>query len=347
MRISPHGSRGEVLVGLDVVSAPAAAAGSTLPSRALRSPLQRRTPLGRRLKTAAAATEAATISAEEDEAEEEGLPACPDPPNTTEVMLRQASEAVMRAYRDGFTRQTVRLGVDMEFAGDEVLSEYGIKAYAKESTPVVESFAKQLWGGEYMKELKTSMMDEEAATLVYREAENPMMDAAVIYLPGRDLITKPKLFGFFEGMGDRLVVLSNIEQAASNWKVENMGRDFYLVGNEDAGLKVAQVFQEQTYYYYRSLNNNWQLTFFRVYPQPWKIYIEDLDYKTVQIGESETKPSFQQIADWMEEYEEKQGIVAYKKIGKTLKDQQKQGASDFADKNPFEQLKEMLNSENE
>merc|ERR1719401_1179356 len=343
MRISPHGSRGEVLVGLDVVSAPAAAAGSTLPSRALRSPLQRRTPLGRRLKTAAAATEAATISAEEDEAEEEGLPACPDPPNTTEVMVRQAAEAVMRAYRDGFTRQTVRLRVDMDFPGQEVYSEWGIKAYAKESTPVVESFAKKLWGGEYMKDLKTSIMDEEAATLIYREAENPMMDAAVVYLPGRDLVTKPKMFSFFEGMGDRLVVLSNAEQAISNWKVENMGKDFYLAGDADNGLKVAQVFQEQTYYYYQSVNNNWQLTFFRVYPYPWKIFIEDLDYNQVQIGESETKPGWSQIATWMEEYEAEEGIVAYKKIGKTLKDQA--AAAPQNDLNPWDALKEMLSSE--
>lgn len=243
----------------------------------------------------------------------------PSLPTSTEVMCRQAADAVMRAYRDGFTRQTIRLRLDAVYDGQDLYNK-GLGYLLQKALPLVKSFARKLWNGEYVRELKTSIFDEEVGTLVYREAENPMMDAAVFFLPGRDFVISDKFQRFYKNMGDRLVVLANTEQAPANWKVENRGRDFYLVSEANLGYEVSEIFREQSYYYYQLPLNNWQLAYFRAYPHPWEVWIEDLDYNLVKLGESDEKPRYEQIIAWMQEYEEKNDIPPYKKIGKYLKD---------------------------
>lgn len=63
----------------------------------------------------------------------------PDLPNSTEAMCRQAADAVMRAYRDGYTRQAVRLRLDAAYAGQE-----DIRALLKASLPLAKSFAARI-----------------------------------------------------------------------------------------------------------------------------------------------------------------------------------------------------------
>ena len=60
----------------------------------------------------------------------------PELPNSTEAMCRQAADAVMRAYRDGYTRQAVRMRLDAAYAGQEDL-----RALLKASLPLAKSFA--------------------------------------------------------------------------------------------------------------------------------------------------------------------------------------------------------------
>lgn len=167
---------------------------------------------------------------------------------------------------------------------------------------LAEDQATKLWNGESLKAVKTSLVDEDVTTLLYREAENALMDAAVLYLPSREVVASPKFQSFFESMGDRLVVMANTENAAANWRVENKGADFY--DNPDVGLEVCKVFAQQSYYYQLVPINNWQVTFFRAYPFPWELWIEDLNYNLVKLGESEQKPSYDQILAWTEAYEE-------------------------------------------
>ena len=97
----------------------------------------------------------------------------PPIPASPEEMLQQASDAVMRAYRDGKTRQAVRLRLDQLF-DMESLYVKGIEAQRDSpilarrqaafstpqalqlaTVPYMESFAKKLWGGEYLKDIKT------------------------------------------------------------------------------------------------------------------------------------------------------------------------------------------------
>ena len=59
-----------------------------------------------------------------------------------------------------------------------------------------------------------------------------------------------------------------------------------------------------------------QVTFFRSYPFPWELWIEDLDYNLVKLGESEQKPSYEQIVAWTEAYEESAGVKAFQKAGR-------------------------------
>ncbi|CAK9042591.1 unnamed protein product [Durusdinium trenchii] len=249
------------------------------------------------------------------ELEEVSALARPELPNSTEAMCRQAAEAVMRAYRDGYTRQAVRLRLDAAYSGQEDLS-----ALLKASLPLAKSFATKLWNGEYLRQVKTSLVDEDVTTLLYREAENALMDAAVLYLPSREVVTSPKFSNFFQSMGDRLVVVTNPENAAAGWRVENMGADFY--DNSDVGLEICKVFAQQSYYYQLVPINNWQVTFFRAYPFPWELWIEDLNYNLVKLGESETKPNYDQILAWTEAYEESAGVRAFQKVGKLLQDNQ-------------------------
>mmetsp|Transcript_64703 Transcript_64703/g.169442 ORF Transcript_64703/g.169442 Transcript_64703/m.169442 type:complete len:363 (-) Transcript_64703:257-1345(-) len=245
----------------------------------------------------------------------------PSPPNSTEAMCKQAADAVMRAYRDGYTRQTVRLRTDAVYSGDNLYRE-GIQALLTATLPLLQSFTRKLWGGDYLKDVRTSIVDNEVGTLLYREAENALMDASVFFLPGRDLVTSPKMMNFFSSMGDRLVVLANTEQASASWKVENKGKDFYLVSESDVGLRVCETFKQQSYYYYQCPINNWQMTFFRAYPHPWEIFIEDLNYNLVKVGESEEKPVYDTIIGFMEVYEAANNIKVSQKVGKYLKDNQ-------------------------
>jgi len=264
-------------------------------------------------------TNAVIRTAIAEETEESHVAARPRPPNSTEVMCRQAAEAVMNAYRDGYTRQTIRLRTDPVM---QEMDQMGLNPYKllEASLPLARSFASKLWDGEYLKGLKTQAVDEETSTLIYREADNPLQDAAILYLPGRELMTSNKMRNFFRSMGDRMVILANTEQAYAPWRIENKGKDFYLVGDSESAAQVCDAFGQQSYYYYICPLNNWQMTFFRAYPHPWEIYVESLEYKNVKIGESEEKPDYDQILKMMAEYETKNGIKISQKIGKFLRD---------------------------
>jgi len=228
----------------------------------------------------------------------------------------------MKAYEDGYTRQTVRLNLDaaINTINTESQEEASSQSVLKAGLPLVRSFAKKLWGGEGLKTIKTSIVDGEVSTLVYRVAENPLMDTALFFLPSRDLVASDKMLNFFKGMGPRPVVMVNTEQAIGNWKVENRGQEFYMTSEPDAGRKVVNLFELQSYYYYQSPLNNWQTVFFRTYPHPWEVYIEDLNYELVKVGESLFKPDYDQVVQWQIEYEDKNDVPMVKKIAKILKD---------------------------
>lgn len=226
----------------------------------------------------------------------------------------------MRAYKDGFTRQSIRLRLDAAYDPLSV-SGGGQKALLKGTLPLAKSFVAKLWGGDFLKTMKISLVDNDVSTLLYREAVDPRMDSATVFLPSRPLVTSDKITNFLAGMGDRLVVFLNSENAGESWKVENRGRDFYYMAEGDAAIKIANEFSEQTYYYFQTVLNNWQTIFYRSYPNPWEIFIEDLQYNRVKLGESATKPSFDQIVAWMEAYEEENKVAPIQKVGKYLKDQ--------------------------
>lgn len=248
-------------------------------------------------------------------------PPRPSLPDSADIMCQQAADAVMRAYRDGWTRQTVRLRTSEVFNDDNLYNK-GLGALLEATIPLVKTFTRKLWYSDSLKEIKTSALDEDAGTLFYREAMNPLQDAAVLYLAGRDVVTSAKVRNFFSSMGDRLVVLSNTEQAPAQWKVENEGRDFYLVNDAELGVEIADQFRQQSYYLWQAALNNWQVTYFRAYPYPWEIYIETLEYETFKLGEYESKPEYDMILADMVAYETENNITAFRKVGKMLKDNQ-------------------------
>jgi len=226
----------------------------------------------------------------------------------------------MAAYKDGITRQTIRLRLDGAYRPEDAYFA-GISAKLKGTLPLAKSFTKNLWGGEMLKNVRDQAIDEEVATLLYRQADDGMYDAAVFFLTGRNLVTSNKLRGYFDMMGDRLVVLLNSEDAADPFKVQNRARDFVIGEDADAGAEVTEMFSEIPYYYSQGSANNWQLLQFRAYPHPWEIWIENLDYNLEKIAEFEDKPSYDDIVAVTEVYEEKNNIPQSKKLGKMIKDQ--------------------------
>merc|ERR1712183_1259823 len=100
-----------------------------------------------------------------------------------------------------------------------------------------------------------------------------------------------------------------------------MGKEFALENKGDKGFQICEMFKEQSYYYSIDPVNNWQTIVFRAFPFPWTVYIEDLKYQKVKIGESDTKPTYDQIIAWMDAYEEKENVVYARKLAKMLKDQ--------------------------
>merc|ERR1712232_569708 len=120
----------------------------------------------------------------------------------------------------------IRLRLDGVFDMEQIYLK-GKEALLNASLPMMRSFTGRLWGGvESMKKLRVSIVDEEVATLIYREAEQEQMDVAVLYLAGRKLMVQPKMQTFVGDMKDRLVVLCNTQDAVDPWKIENNGSEF-------------------------------------------------------------------------------------------------------------------------
>jgi len=243
----------------------------------------------------------------------------PSMPRSTQEMVQQAADAVMRAYREGNTRQAIRLRLDEVFDMEQIYLK-GQPALLNASLPMMRSFAARLWGGESMKKVRVSIVDEEVGTLIYREAEQEQMDVAVLYLPGRKLVAEPKMQKFLGDMKDRLVIMSNPQNAPDPWYIESKGEDFNAEGAGKFGASLCETFQQQSYYYSKGAFNNWQLTVFRAYPFEWEYYIEDLNYTTTLIATSETKLDYYQTIRAMEKYEAENGVRPTQKVGKMIKD---------------------------
>lgn len=239
-------------------------------------------------------------------------------PATSEEMCQQAADAVMAAYRDGYTRQSVRLGIGQ--LEDQFLS-------LKATLPLATAFTTRLWEGNDLKGIKTSIIDGDVGTLLYREAERPPQDAAVLYLAGRDLVTEPKVQTFFSAMGDRLVVLANTEEAPASWTVASGGRDFSFGSDEKVGKEVSEMFNLQSFYLHKVNFNNWRLTYFRAYPGKWQVYMESLTYEMLKLGEFNDKPSPEVVFRLIEEYEDKHSISPFSKVAKMLKDTMEKSAT--------------------
>jgi len=196
----------------------------------------------------------------------------------------------------------------------------GREALLNASLPMMRSFTARLWGGESMQKLKVSIVDEEVATLIYREAEQEQMDVAVLFLAGRKVMVQPKTQTFIGDMKDRLVILGNIENSVDPWQIENNGSDFTAELAGALGERISETFAQQSFYYSRGAFNNWQLTVFRTYPYNWEYWIEDLNSTLTMIGESETKLNYYETISLMEKYEQEEGVRPAQKVGKMVKE---------------------------
>lgn len=263
---------------------------------------------------------AATDAAAADRSTVAGALPRPRPPNSTEAMTRQAADAAMSAYKDGITRQTVRLRLDAAYRPEDAYFA-GIAAKLKGTMPLAESFTRKLWGGELLKNVRSQGIDEEVATLLYRQASDNLYDSAVFFLTGRSLIVQDRLRRYFDMMGDRLVVMLNSEDAADPFKVQNQGKDFVIGEDADAGAEVTQLFKEITYYYSQGTIENWQFIEFHAYPHPWEIWVENLNYDLEKIADFDSKPTYDELVAATRAYEEKGQISTAKKMAKMMKDQ--------------------------
>eukprot|EP00930_Biecheleria_cincta_P088515 TRINITY_DN7775_c0_g1_i1.p1 TRINITY_DN7775_c0_g1~~TRINITY_DN7775_c0_g1_i1.p1 ORF type:complete len:349 (-),score=72.55 TRINITY_DN7775_c0_g1_i1:83-1129(-) len=251
-----------------------------------------------------------------------------DFPATPEEMAQQAADATMRAYRDGITRQHVHFRLDQLF-DMESLYVKGATALQNATLPLLEEYARNLWGGEYLKNIRVSIVDQEAGTLIYRESDNEMQDMSIFYLAGRDLVLEPKTGQFLDNMKDRLVVLANPEEATAFFNVAQMGKDF--PEQTERGYALAWKFRESSYYYTRTLYNQWQMVIFRSYPFQWQVWIENLQYELVRLSLTDERPTFEELDAMLLKYEKDNNIRPSQKVGKWIKDaQQEEEASEEA-----------------
>jgi len=260
------------------------------------------------------------IRAKEDAAVESQTALIPSPPESIEEMTQQAADAVMFAYRDGITRQTVQLRLDVLCTEVGGLIA-GASDKLNKTLPMAEEFTRKLWGGQMLKTIRSQGVDEEVAMLIYRQATDEMYDSGVFFLAGRYLVTSAKLRNYFREMDDRLVVLLNSEDATDPFNVRWQARDWAIGEASDVGNQITDYFKEITYFYKVGAVNNWQLVQFRAYPHPWQVWLENLDYNLVKIGDFDMQPSFDELDEATTEYEEKNDIPVYKKMSKMIKDQ--------------------------
>lgn len=238
-------------------------------------------------------------------------------------MTKQAAEAVLQAYRDGFTRQAVYLRSDKALI-PEVASIPQVKdsllmarSLVEKTLPVVRDFAESLWNCSDLKDLRSSPLDSGAAALLYGTAEDPQRDAAVLYMPSLDVLSSPQVTKFLEGMKDRLVVAVNTEKARVPWEVGKSPNGI----QQGVTVPVFDAFGLESFYYSATILNNWNTILFRVYPNPWEIWVESLDYELELVGTSEAKPSSKIIIEAQREYEQERDISVVQKMGKCFKDQ--------------------------
>jgi len=256
-------------------------------------------------------------------------------PSSVSQMIRQASDSITAAYKDGISRQWVRLRLDMALPKEEPLSgdflnlpkppEFykGNVSLHIAALPYVRELVGGLNSGAALKELKVALIDDEQSpdigTLLYREAEDSKEDAAVFFLAGRPFATAKSTPDFLAGMKERLVVMLNSEDAASTFAVENDGTDFQ---SEPFGYAAAvafcKTFAAQTYYYSAKIVNGWQVVLFRAYPLPWEFYIVDLDDNTLKLKETPRKPSIQEMVAWTAEFEGSEQVSPMAKREKSL-----------------------------
>jgi len=224
------------------------------------------------------------------------------PPQGAGMMIQQAADTVMRAYRAGLPRQSVRLNLDL-ICEPEIVWEGGIESLLEKTLPVVTDFSERLQipGGSPMKEVRTSAIDQigmssgDVGTLLYRISEQEWQDVGVLYLTGRTFAVDEKSRTFLDGMRDRLVVLLNAEDAASSFRIENKGSEFELggqIGNLMPKLKnFCYTFRVETYYYrVFSWTNLPKAVLFRAFPHPWQAFMYDQNDRLIKLADFDKKP---------------------------------------------------------
>ncbi|CAE7759653.1 unnamed protein product [Symbiodinium pilosum] len=243
------------------------------------------------------------------------------------MMVDQAAEAVMAAFKDGIVRQSVRLRLDMVCPPNRV-TEAGMEALLNDALPMAEAFTKGLQapGGAALKEVRVSRFDAvgtssgDVGTLLYRVTDDAKQDAAVIFLGGRKFVLQDPSFEFTNGMKERLVVMLNAEDAATSFRIENKGTEVSVGGNFGGDVKILKrfcnQFKEETYYIRLLLLSDWPVLIFRAYPNPWVVYLESLDGDVVRLLQGSRKPLAEEIAQEISKYESEMGITTADKIAK-------------------------------
>eukprot|EP00931_Biecheleriopsis_adriatica_P068276 TRINITY_DN42251_c0_g1_i1.p1 TRINITY_DN42251_c0_g1~~TRINITY_DN42251_c0_g1_i1.p1 ORF type:complete len:320 (+),score=70.35 TRINITY_DN42251_c0_g1_i1:35-994(+) len=249
----------------------------------------------------------------------------PFPPSSARMMVQQAADAVMAAFQDGVSRQSVRLRLDMVCPPNKV-SEGGMEALLNSCLPMAKAFAQALQkpDGATMQQVRVSRFDGygqssgDVCTLLYRESADAKEDAAVVFLGGRKFVLQDSSQEFIDGMKDRLVVMMNSEDAATKFKIENKGMEGAIGGNWASDIaplaKFCDDFKEESYYLRLLLISDWPLILFRAYPYNWEVYLEGLDGQPFRLLESKQKPSAERIFDEIRAYEKANDITAAQKF---------------------------------
>lgn len=258
-------------------------------------------------------------------------------PVTFDDMVRQASRAVERAFKDGKTRQTVRFNLvgEEDAATEEKQWPGGAKQmYREAGGPITDALLREVRAptkNKYPEKRndnpqlkKQDIWDFDGSALHTAEAaEGPSADIQAVVFPNTDTKYLEDIDKISDAMGDRLLLLVN-----PFWRnVESWGFNILAPGAKKRAQKVifGENAFEETYSMMIFMVRGENCAAVKAYPYDWQLFAfrEDEYYPnqeySIRLGSCKEEPTSSLITGLLNErpeFKETKTMRQMKKLGK-------------------------------
>ena len=246
-------------------------------------------------------------------------------PSTADDMIRQASQAIERAFHDGKTRQTIRLALidpddESQLVSDEENEWPGgtKQMYREAGKPLTNALLKKVYAPtelseEQLKEAELLRLPpnvtsqdiwdfDGSAIHTAQAALGPKGDVQALVFPNTDVKYINDIDTISKAMGPRLFLLIN-----PFWKnVDSWGMNILAPGAKKKAQSV--IFDngyDETYVLLRYSVRGEKCAAIKAYPYDWQLfaYIEEEDYygrnmeRVIRLGSSKERPTSALVTD--------------------------------------------------